>query len=390
LINEQTFFWLKNTTQRYFLIFVLLFIYMTEIRSNNYSVFVSNDVAPHINYFLKTNKKNYSKLFIFVDENSLKFCYPQLVEKIASFEDAEIIEIDSGEENKTIDVCIHIWSALSEYGADRKSLFVNIGGGVISDMGGFIASTFKRGIDFINIPTTLLAQVDASIGGKVGVDLQHLKNEIGVFNNPAAVFVSSAFLNTLDKRQILSGYAEIIKHALIADADYWKKVMNADFSDLDAFDELIITSIHIKNNIVMNDPLEKGLRKVLNFGHTIGHAIETLCLEQETKVPLLHGEAIAIGMISEAFLSHKLCKLSSASLKEITQFILSKYKPLVLNAMDMHRLIELMKHDKKNEKGDIHFSLLSSIGQCEINKKIKPDHIIESLKYYMDESKWIH
>ena len=214
---------------------------MTEIRSNTYSVFISNDISKEINRFLKANKSKYSKLFILVDENSLKFCYPQLVEKIEAFGDAEIIEIDSGEQSKTLEVCIQIWNALSEYGADRKSLFVNIGGGVIGDMGGFIASTFKRGIDFINIPTTLLSQVDASIGGKVGVDLNHLKNEIGVFNNPAAVFINSNFLNTLDKRQILSGFAEIIKHALIADYNYWKKVMNADFADLNSsFDNLQI------------------------------------------------------------------------------------------------------------------------------------------------------
>ncbi len=361
--------------------------FMTEIRSNNYSVFISNDIAKEINRFLKANKTKYSKLFILVDENSLKFCYPQLVEKIEAFEDGEIIEIDSGEQSKTLEVCIQIWSALSEYGADRKSLFVNIGGGVIGDMGGFIASTFKRGIDFINIPTTLLSQVDASIGGKVGVDLNHLKNEIGVFNNPAAVFINSAFLNSLDKRQILSGFAEIIKHALIADENYWRKVMNADFADLNSFEELIKTSIHIKNTIVLEDPTEQNVRKVLNFGHTIGHAIETFSLEHENKKHLLHGEAIAVGMVCEAYLSHKICKLSKDELKEITEFIIGKFKSVKLDELDFHRLIELMQHDKKNEKGDINFSLLSEIGKCEINKKAKADQIIESLKYYTEQIK---
>ncbi|MCX6296422.1 MAG: 3-dehydroquinate synthase, partial [Bacteroidetes bacterium] len=293
---------------------------MTEIRSNNYSVFISDDITKEINRFLKANKTKYSKLFILVDENSLKYCYPQLVEKIELFKEGEIIEIDSGEESKTIDVCIQIWNALSEYGADRRSLFVNIGGGVISDMGGFIASTFKRGIDFINIPTTLLSQVDASIGGKVGVDMNHLKNEIGLFNNPAAVFINSRFLNTLDKRQVLSGFAEMIKHALIADANYWIKVTNADFADLASFDELIKTSVHIKNTIVLEDPKEQNIRKVLNFGHTIGHAVETLSLEQQTKSHLFHGEAVAVGMVCEAYLSHKICKLSKNNLDEITQF----------------------------------------------------------------------
>lgn len=360
---------------------------MTEIRSNNYSIFISNDITEEINQFLKVNRSSYSRMFILVDENSLKYCYPQLVEKIEPFEDAEIIEIDSGEESKTIEVCIQIWNALSEYGADRRSLFINIGGGVIGDMGGFIASTFKRGIDFINIPTTLLAQVDASVGGKVGVDLNHLKNEIGVFNNPAAVFINSNFLNTLDKRQVLSGFAEIIKHALIADADYWSKVINSDFTNLDSFDELITTSVLIKNTIVTEDPQELNIRKVLNFGHTIGHAIETFSLEHENRKHLLHGEAIAAGMVCEAYLSNKICKLSSSELKEITHFITDKYKTIQLDETDFQRLIELMRHDKKNEKGDINFSLLSAIGKCEINKKAKADQIIESLKYYSEQVK---
>ena len=360
---------------------------MTEIRSTSYSVIISKDITKEINRFLKANKTNYSKLFILVDENSLKFCYPQLVEKIEAFEAGEIIEIDSGEQSKTIEVCIQIWSALSEYGADRKSLIVNIGGGVISDMGGFIASTFKRGIQFINIPTTLLAQVDASIGGKVGVDLNHLKNEIGVFNEPAAVFVNSAFLNTLDKRQVLSGFAEIVKHALIADREYWNKVTEADFAVLDDFDELIHTSVQIKNTIVSQDPKEKGIRKVLNFGHTVGHAIETFSLEHENKKHLLHGEAIAVGMVCEAYLSQEICKLSKTDLEEITEFIIGRFRPVKLDEMDFHRLIELMRHDKKNEKGDINFSLLSVIGKCEINKKAKADQIIESLNYYSEQLK---
>ncbi len=358
---------------------------MTEIKAIDYSVFVSKDIPKEINRFLKINKNKYSQLFILVDENSVKHCYPQLVTFIKAFEDAEIIEIESGEESKNIDVCIQIWNALSEFGADRKSLLVNLGGGVIGDMGGFIASTFKRGIDFINIPTTLLSQVDASIGGKVGIDLNHLKNEIGVFNNPAAVFIDSSFLNTLDKRQILSGFAEIIKHALIADAAYWKKIMAVNFSSFEAFDELIETSVHIKNTVVMYDPKEQNIRKSLNFGHTIGHAIETFSLEHDNRKQLLHGEAIAIGMVCEAYLSNNLCKLSDSELAEITHFIISKYNTVKIEEMDMHRLIELMKHDKKNDKGDINFSLLSAIGKCEINKTAKPDLIKQSLKYYIEQ-----
>lgn len=362
---------------------------MSEIKAVNYSVFISKDIHKEIDRFFKINKGKYSQLFILVDENSLRYCYPQLVERVKTFKDAEIIEIESGEDSKNIEVCIQIWATLSEFGANRKALFVNLGGGVIGDMGGFIASTFKRGIDFINIPTTLLSQVDASVGGKVGIDLNHLKNEIGVFNNPAAVFVNSDFLNTLDKRQLLSGYAEIIKHALIADAKYWKKVTQVNFSKLESFHELIERSIIIKNKIVTADPKEQNIRKFLNFGHTIGHAIETFSLEHDNRKHLLHGEAIAVGMICEAYLSNKICKLSDVELSEIVQFIIGRFKCVPLENMDMHRLLELMKHDKKNDTGDINFSLLSAIGKCEINKTAKPDLIKESLKYYIQQAKLI-
>lgn len=358
---------------------------MTEIKSADYSVFINKNIAKEINRFFRTAKGGYSRLFILVDENSLKHCYPQLVEQIEYFKDAEIIEIESGEENKSLEVCAQIWSTLSELGADRKSLFVNIGGGVIGDMGGFIASTFKRGISFINIPTTLLAQVDASVGGKTGIDLNHLKNEIGVFSNPAAVFINSGFLRTLDKRQLLSGFAEIIKHGLIADAELWKKIQGSELSDSDTLEELIEASVNIKNKVVQKDPKEAGLRKILNFGHTIGHAIETYSLD--TKKPLLHGEAIAVGMICEAWLSHKICKLSKAELKAITQFILKTYRNISIREMSYDKLAGLMGHDKKNEKGTINFSLLSAIGKCEINKAANADLIIESLNYYQQESK---
>jgi 3-dehydroquinate synthase len=368
-----------------FSIFAAYKKFMGEIRSTDYSVFISREITKELNTFFQANKNLYSKLFILVDENSFKNCYPQLVEHVAIFKDAELIEIESGEENKNIDVCVQIWSTLSEYGADRKSLFINLGGGVIGDMGGFIASTFKRGIDFINIPTTLLSQVDASVGGKLGVDLNHLKNEIGVFNNPRAVFVNSNFLSTLDKQQLLSGFAEIVKHALIADAEYWKKVSKVNLKDLEALDKLIETSVKIKNRIVMQDPQEYGIRKTLNFGHTIGHAIETCSLEEADTDSFLHGEAIAVGMICEAYLSYTLSGLPADQLKEITDFILEKYPSLTIDHMDQQHLIELMGHDKKNEKGSINFSLLSAIGTCEINKTASKDQIFASFAYYSEQ-----
>lgn len=359
---------------------------MAEIKASNYSVFVSKDISAEINRFFKVNKGKFSKLFILVDENTLKHCYPKLVADIPTFADAEIIEIESGEENKSIEVCVQIWSTLSEYGADRQALFINIGGGVIGDMGGFVASTFKRGIPFFNIPTTLLSQVDASVGGKLGIDLNHLKNEIGVFNNPLAVFVGPQFLNTLDKRQVISGFAEMIKHALIADAAYWKKIKKVDFNDVDQLTKLIDTSVRIKNEVVLADPFEKNIRKTLNYGHTIGHAIETYFLENE-KSPLLHGEAIAIGMICEAYLSNQASGLTAKELKEITQYILSVYKPVKIKDSIIPQLIKLMMHDKKNEKGKINFSLLSSIGKCEINIGASTQQITDSLNYYSQQVK---
>ncbi len=355
---------------------------MTEIKSSNYSIFVSKNISKEIKKFLKANKRGYSKLFVLVDENSMKYCYPQLVSEIEQFRDAEIIEIESGEENKTIEICAQLWATLSDYGGDRNSLLINLGGGVISDLGGFAAATFKRGIDFITIPTTLLAQVDASAGGKTGINADNLKNEIGVFANPKAVFVCPDFLSTLDARQLLSGIAEIIKHGLVADAKYWKKIAECKFADLELLENCIIASIKIKNEIVQKDPMEKGLRKILNFGHTIGHALETFFMEEKSQKQLLHGEAVAIGIICESYLSTKVCKLKERELKEITRFILSNFASVKIEKKYYTRIIELMCHDKKNTKREINFSLLSDIGKCEINKAATSDLIKESLNYY--------
>lgn len=355
---------------------------MAKVQASDYTVFISNSITEDINAFFEAHQDSFSKLFILVDENSLKHCYPQLVTDIPVFEDAEIIEIESGEENKTIEVCAQLWETLAELGADRKSLLINLGGGVIGDMGGFIASTFKRGIPFVNIPTTLLAQVDASVGGKVGVDLNHLKNMVGVFSDPKAVFVNPDFLNTLDKKQLLSGFAEIIKHSLIADATYWQKIKKADVQNLKKPDTLIERSIHIKNEIVKADPYEKNIRKTLNFGHTIGHAIESYFLEQHPQQAILHGQAIAIGMICEAWLSNKITGLPEEALKEITGFISTTYPAIKIEKNAVEHIIKFMFHDKKNVNGEINFSLLSAIGKCEINQTASVEMIKEALNYY--------
>ena len=350
-----------------------------RIKSNQSDVYIGRDVFKVLNEFLRPYKE--STKFLFVDENVLEFCVTELITSCPILQDIEIIEIESGEENKNLDICYQIWKTLSEFKADRNMLFINLGGGVVSDMGGFIASTYKRGVDFINIPTTLLSQVDASIGGKVGVDFEGLKNQIGLFREPKAVFVYPGFLNTLDKRQVLSGYAEVIKHALIQDADYWTLLKEREITDFGNWDDIITRSVQIKNNIVLEDPLEKGLRKALNFGHTIGHAIESYSLEND-KLPLLHGEAVAMGMLCEVYISNQLTGLSKDEMEDIYQHILSLYSPYSLEGDQFHHLIELMKNDKKNESNGINFTLLSSIGNVEINTEVEVDIIIDALNYF--------
>jgi 3-dehydroquinate synthase len=340
---------------------------------------IGETVFTKLSQYLKRNK--FSSLFILVDENSLKHCLPVLVTNVPKLLEAEVIELESGEKNKNLEVCTNVWKALGELGADRHSLIVNLGGGVITDLGGFVASTYKRGVAFINIPTTLLAQVDASVGGKTGVDLGALKNEVGVFAEPQELFIWPTFLKTLAKRELISGLAEILKHGLIADENYWSFCIKTDLTNSDNLEEIIRTSIAIKSAIVAADPNENGDRKKLNFGHTIGHAVEGLVLERQEKT-LLHGEAVALGMICESWISMQETKLPEEQHEEIVRNI-CRYFPLQsLNAMDDHRLIELMRHDKKNEKGDIRMVLLKTIGTCYTGKTVTPDRIIAALDYY--------
>ena len=350
-----------------------------KIQTNSSQVFIGEDVFSVLNEYLRPYQD--CKIFVLVDENTLEHCVTKLITQNKILHNAEILEINSGEENKTLEVCYQLWKTLADYKVDRKSLLINLGGGVITDMGGFIASTYKRGVDFINIPTTLLSQIDASVGGKTGVDFEGLKNVIGVFNEPKGVFIYPDFLTTLDKRQMLSGYAEALKHALIKDADYWIELKEGMLSDKENWNDLIETSVNIKNEIVLNDPLEKGERKLLNFGHTIGHAIESFSLENDQN-PLCHGEAIAVGMICESYISQKSNKMTKTILHEISDTIKSFYSYYELDESNFHSYIELMKHDKKNENEHINFTLLAKIGKAEFNKEIGVDLILESLSYY--------
>src|SRR5690606_5963691 len=263
------------------------------------------------------------------------------------------------------------------FGADRKALMINLGGGVVTDMGGFAASTYKRGIDFIQIPTTLLSQVDASVGGKTGIDLDNVKNIIGTFTQPQAVFISGAFLSTLDERQMRSGFAEVIKHGLIYDKNLFAQTTTVNL-ETDNLDEIVFRSVEIKNDVITQDPKEQGLRKILNFGHTIGHAVEGYSLLND-KEPLLHGEAIALGMICEAYLAHRLNGLSIEDLAAVIQACDSRLDRYTISEDIYPELIALMQNDKKNEGRKLGFALLSEIGRCDYNIYVEEELIKESL-----------
>ena len=324
--------------------------------------------------------KECSNVFVIVDENTKRFCLPLLRQVVA---EVKLIEIAAGEENKGIDTCQVIWTQLMEQKADRNSLVLNLGGGVIGDMGGFCASTFKRGMDFIQMPSTLLSQVDASIGGKLGIDFLQVKNSIGLFKDPQAVLVDIRFLRTLPANEIRSGFAEIVKHSLIADREQWDRIkLIRNLQDID-WGDYVYPSLLIKQQVVEQDPFEKGIRKALNFGHTVGHAIEGLALESSQ--PLLHGEAIAIGMICESWLSHKIIGLPATELAEITDFFLRIYDSYDLSHLPYDKLIQLMANDKKNIGKAINFSLLPKAGSVEINQTCAPSLIMESLDYYQSQ-----
>ncbi|WP_299289719.1 3-dehydroquinate synthase [uncultured Mucilaginibacter sp.] len=350
---------------------------METIQSLSYPIVFNDDFAA-LNQFLR--EKNYSKVFFLVDEQTEKHCLPLLISQLQITE-YDLIEVTSGEENKNIDFCIGIWRMLIDFGADRNSLLINVGGGVITDIGGFAASTFKRGIDFVQIPTTLLSQVDASVGGKTGIDMDNLKNIIGTFAQPNAVFIDTFFLRTLPKRQAVSGFAEMLKHGLIADRTYFNLLKEASPETIDP--ELIYHSITIKNEVVKQDPEEKGLRKILNFGHTVGHAIESYSLQHDA-TPLTHGEAIAIGMVCEAFLSVEKTELTAAELVEIMETLGRFYEKYTIKEASVPALIELMKSDKKNNSGKINCSLLTQIGHCTIDIFCNEEELCRSLSFYQN------
>lgn len=349
---------------------------MSLIKAKDYTILIDEEPAVLLNFI---DRMKPSSIFVIVDENTGIYCLPYLKEHLRM--PFSSIRMASGEKFKNLKSCSQVWNALMKYGCDRDSLVINLGGGVIGDMGGFIASTYMRGVRFIQMPTTLLSQVDASVGGKLGIDFLGYKNMIGVFNNPEMVWIQSRFLQSLPDREMKSGLAEVIKHALIRSESHWREITALDGDPKTwPLDKIIKTSVDIKNAIVLEDPREQSLRKILNFGHTVGHAVESQWLESDQA--LLHGEAIAIGMVCEAHLSWQKGLLKDFELRELTHFIKKIYThtPGLLDEADS--LIERMGKDKKNRERQIRCALIRGIGDAVFDQPCQKDEIVSAFRYF--------
>lgn len=322
----------------------------------------------------------HDKIFILTDQTTHDMCLPKL-QNFLCLKGAQSIVIKAGDTNKTLDSLAEVWTALSQGGATRHSLMINLGGGMVTDLGGFAASTFKRGIDFINIPTTLLAMVDASVGGKTGINFGGLKNEIGVFSDSKFVIINTQFLDTLDHDNICSGYAEMLKHGLISDDKHWAELVGFNLAqpDLAQLQRMVAESIKVKERIVTEDPHEHGIRKALNLGHTVGHALESFAMKHGR--PVLHGYAVAYGMVCELYLSARKTGFPTDKMHQTVRFILDHYGRQPYTCDDYPELLELMRHDKKNTSGIINFTLLGGIGDIRINQTATKEEIEDALDF---------
>ena len=347
---------------------------------NPQKVVMSQNLEEALTAAVATCEKD--RIFILTDETTQQLCLP-LVEGFACLKGAQCITIGATDTHKTLDSLSHVWEALGEGGATRHSLLINIGGGMVTDLGGFAASTFKRGINYINIPTTLLSMVDASVGGKTAINFRGLKNEIGVFNNAETVILDTRFLKTLDTENILSGYAEMLKHGLISDEKMWAELMNYDLriKNLERLQQMVAESVAVKQRIVTEDPTEQGIRKALNLGHTAGHAFESFAL---SKQPILHGYAVAYGLVCELYLSAIKTGFPTDKMHQTVNFIHEHYGRMNITCDDYPQLLEFMTHDKKNVAGVINFTLLGGIGDIRINQHATKDEIYEALDFYRE------
>ena len=342
----------------------------------NEKLFIGPGALSELTDFL--GKPAVGKVFVLVDANTGTQCLPLLENVLPAGH--QVVEIPAGEEYKTLATCETLWAALTEARADRYAVVVNLGGGVVTDLGGFAAAVYKRGVRFVQVPTTLLAQVDASVGGKTGVDFMGFKNQLGVFQEPAAVFIEPRFLETLDPRQLKSGYAEIVKHWLIVDADGFARNRYVGIL-VDDWTPLIRESVALKQRIVAQDPLESGLRKLLNFGHTVGHALESYLLQQSGR-EILHGEAVAAGMVCEAWLSHHKGLLSAEELDKIETFLFSVFEKVQFVTLETEAIADFARQDKKNTGTTINCTLLEGIGRGVYDQAVTLEEIAESLRYY--------
>lgn len=341
-------------------------------------VIISQKLSDTLNEAVAAN--SHDRLLVLVDETTRELCWP-LVKDCESMHDAQLITIGATDTHKTLETLAYVWSEMQRLGATRHSLMVNLGGGMVTDLGGFAASTFKRGIAYINVPTTLLSMVDASVGGKTGINFGGLKNEIGVFNNARCVILDTEFLHTMDTENILSGYAEMLKHGLISDTSMWASLINFNPSSDHVTTQMVADSVAVKQRIVTEDPTEKGIRKALNLGHTAGHAFESLALERK---PILHGYAVAYGMVVELYLCCVKTGFPTDLMRQTVAFIKEHYGRMPISCDDYPRLIELMHHDKKNTGNTINFTLLGNIGDIRINQTATEEEIKEALDFYRE------
>lgn len=348
----------------------------------NQRVIITENILEDLSKAL--SEISYDNLFVLTDRSTYEHCLP-IINIVPEISKAFVIEVEAGDEYKNINQLQYIWQSLSDNGASRHSLLINLGGGMISDIGGFAAATFKRGISTINIPTTLMAAVDAAIGGKTGINFNEIKNEVGAFHEPKCVIIDSRFFHTLNTANILSGYAEMLKHGLISSESILRSLLSFDpfqQADVTAFNHLISESIMVKEEIVKLDPTEQNIRKALNFGHTIGHAIESLSFRKGRG--LLHGHAIAIGLVCELYLSYRHQQFPSKVLSEVVNYIKEFYPPFLFTCEDYDSLYALMLHDKKNRGGAINFTLLSKVGGIELDQFLEKEDILLSLDFYRD------
>lgn len=349
-------------------------------------VIISQHLATDL--ALAISECDHDRIFVLTDETTHELCWP-VMQGFIGLRDASVITIPPGDIHKDMESLAHVWRSLGQGGGTRHSLLINLGGGMVTDLGGFAASTFKRGIDFINIPTTLLAMVDASVGGKTGINLDALKNEVGVFSDAKFVILDTQFLKTLDDENLRSGYAEMLKHGLISNEADWAELLNFDLGapDYQHLAAMLGKSVQVKERVVEEDPHERGIRKALNLGHTFGHAFESFSLRQYKEHgtrPILHGYAVAYGLVCELYMSAMKAGFPTGKMHQTVRYIRDNYGQMPITCDDYPELVELMRHDKKNTAGVINFTLLSGIGDININQTATEEEIKECLDFYRE------